>query len=500
MQTHFKKFNIISCLKKTEFSSVYLADHIFLEKRIILKTLDSDKVIDSNDVVRFRREAKILAKLNHPNIIRVLDFGTYKNFVYISFEYFQAQTLRQIINTGKLSASQKTELLKQVVSGLCYVHKNKIIHRDIKPENILVDENNNLKIADFGLALSEDSRALTDPQSMIGTPAYASPEQVSGTELTPASDLFSLGLIAFELFNNYNPILGKDIAQTMNNIIYFNEEKLNALVNQMAETEKIIVKNLLNPDSSQRKIPESLLENDSNISVARFPVTARIFWMGAAVVLILVFTYFNLLNNVPEDDSPIVNKEPILTDTVITVKKEILNSLLEDSASKPQPDTHGFTEKLSNKIVNQFARLQIDATPPAILYINSKKYGNTTQNGQIELNPGEYQVILKNDDFPDYQQDIELQSGEQKMLTIDLRKFSGILNVFTYPWAVVEINGKNYGQTPLEKPIRLKHGFYILELKNPGFDTYKKSFKINGADTVLIQHNFVNPGFGTKFD
>lgn len=501
MQTLFKKFNVISCLKKTEYSSVYLADHIFLEKRIILKTLDSNKVPDHSDLHRFQHEAKILAKLNHPNIIRVLDFGTFENYVYISFEYFEAQTLRQIINTGNLTAVQKIDLLKQTVRGLQYAHKNNIIHRDIKPENILIDKNYNCKIADFGLALSDDSRTLTDPQSMMGTPAYASPEQVSGAELTPASDLFSLGLVAYELYKNSNPVLGKDISQTLNNILNFDEEILNALVNDLAENEKIIIKDLLNPEPNKRKIPENLLGNNDTISVDPSPVFTRVFWIGAAFVIIFVSVYYIWFTNAAKDDFVVENKDPIFKAADTTVNKIVHSDLqAEKSDLTPysiKPDTAVI---ILHEAAKKYAHLQVVVEPEAVLYIDSIKYGSALQKEFVKLDTGRHRITLKNDMFPEYQQDIELIAGEQKLLNIDLKKHSGVLKVFTYPWALVEIDGKSYGQTPLEEPIRLSNGSYIMELKNPGFDTYKNSFKIKGADTVIIQHNFMDPGLGIKIE
>jgi len=222
-------------------------------------------------------------------------------------------------------------------------------------------------------------------------------------------------------------------------------------------------------------------------------------WVVPVFTILLVLIYY-LFYNASGDNTPLENKDPILTDTAIVVNGGMVTMPMEKSASNTQLSTPEQFKAIAVEEAQSYAYLQVIATPAAMLYINSKEYGSTTAQEQIELASGTYQLTLKNDSFPDYQQEIKLKAGEQKILTIDLRKFSGILKVFTFPWAVVEINGKNYGQTPLEKPIRLKNGSYRLELKNPGFDTYKKSFKINGADTLQVQHNFVNPGLGTIID
>src|ERR1035437_5538840 len=215
----FEKFQIIETLKKDEHAGVYLANHIYLSKKIILKVLNTLKIPDAAIIERFKREAKILAKLDHPNIIKVLDFGMSKEFFYISFEYIEGESLRNVFKTKNLTQDQKEHLMIQLLQGLNYAHKNKIIHRDIKPENIFIDKNLNVKLGDFGLALSSDDNFVTNPYSIVGTPSYMSPEQIQGNKLTEQSDLFSAGVVIFELFTGINPFLRDNVSLTLNEII-----------------------------------------------------------------------------------------------------------------------------------------------------------------------------------------------------------------------------------------------------------------------------------------
>ena len=137
-QILFDKFEIIECLKKDDQSAVYLANHIYLGKKIILKILDRNRIDDESIIERFKREAKLLAGLDHPHIIKVLDFGLYENYFYISFEYFESENLRLHINKNTFTYEKKLDLLKQLFLALHFAHSTDIIHRDIKPENILV--------------------------------------------------------------------------------------------------------------------------------------------------------------------------------------------------------------------------------------------------------------------------------------------------------------------------------------------------------------------------
>ncbi len=221
----FGRFEIIDTLKKDQHTTVYLANHIYLGKKIILKTLSADELPDKTFLDRFKREAKILAQLDHQNVIKVLDFGTAGNNFYISFEYFDSSNLRKVIKDNKLSDDDKINLCIQLFKALDAAHQIGIIHRDIKPENILVNKKLELKIADFGLALVRDDIILTHKSSIVGTPGYMSPEQIRGEELTPQTDLFSSGIVIYELFTGINPLIGKDINETINNILNFKIEK-----------------------------------------------------------------------------------------------------------------------------------------------------------------------------------------------------------------------------------------------------------------------------------
>ncbi len=250
-QILFEKFAVIKCLKKSENNAVYLANNILLDKKIILKTMEvfTD---DEESNRRFNREAKILAKLEHQNIIKVLDFGKYQTSQYIVFEYFDSVDLRTIINTKTLSTEEYTFLLKQFFSGLDYLHRNNIIHRDLKPENILVNEKLELKISDFGLALALNDGFSTKTHSIVGTPCYMSPEQVKGKKLTLQSDLFTAGIIVYEIFTKKNLFLTDQFDETVNKILNFNEELIQKDIEHLPGNIKKIITTLLKNDVEER--------------------------------------------------------------------------------------------------------------------------------------------------------------------------------------------------------------------------------------------------------
>lgn len=291
----FEKFEIIECFKKDEHASVYLANHIYLGKKIILKVLNTKTIFDEAKIERFKREAKIMAKLEDPNIIKVLDFGTFNEFFYISFEYFESKNLRAYIKDKSLSLEQKKNLVVQLFKGLNYAHQNQIIHRDIKPENILVNEKSELKIGDFGLALALNDNFVTSQYAIVGTPCYMSPEQVQGGKLTSQSDLFSAGILALELFTEKNPFLGEDVNQTISNLINYNVEIIEAYLINLPEELQQILRKLLSKKTERRykSAKEVLQDLEIPLSEIRrtpfyFLKNRKILYSVASLVLVLI--------------------------------------------------------------------------------------------------------------------------------------------------------------------------------------------------------------------
>ncbi len=248
----FDKFEIIETLKKDTHTSVYLANHIYLGKKIILKTLKIDDHVEKTLLDRFKREAQILARLDHPNLIKVFDFGNFEDYFYISFEYFQSKNLREIIRNNNLSKEDKRNLLIQLLEALHVAHKIKIIHRDIKPANILVNSRMQLKIVDFGLAFVLNDNNLTHKSTIVGTPSYMSPEQIRGEALSPQTDLFATGTVTLELFTSSNPFLGKNINETVNNILNFEEETIVKNTELLDEDIKQAIRLMLRKSTAKR--------------------------------------------------------------------------------------------------------------------------------------------------------------------------------------------------------------------------------------------------------
>jgi len=191
--------------------TVYRGRQLSLDRLVAIKILN-EKLTDVEDVLaRFNRESLIIARLNHPNVIHVIDRGvTDDGMPYFVMEYVEGIDLAQAIKENLLDANRKLDLAIQVCRALSYAHKNGVIHRDVKPGNILIDHEGNVRVLDFGIAKFYDegaaSRPLTRADLVMGTLAYMSPEQQDGLDhVTQASDLYSLGVILYEMFTGEKP-------------------------------------------------------------------------------------------------------------------------------------------------------------------------------------------------------------------------------------------------------------------------------------------------------
>ena len=209
----FPQLEILECLGRGGMGAVYKARQPRLDRFVALKILAPEKQMDPQFAERFEREARVLARLNHPHIVSVIDFGETQGRYYLLMEFVDGLTLRQILKSGKLSSEEALKLVPQICEALQYAHQQGIVHRDIKPENILLDKAGRLKIADFGIAkiagTETQGPSLTGARDVMGTPHYMAPEQVE----TPLSvdhraDIYSLGVVFYEMLTGELP-LGK---------------------------------------------------------------------------------------------------------------------------------------------------------------------------------------------------------------------------------------------------------------------------------------------------
>src|ERR1700757_2693829 len=190
-------------------ADVYLAEDQELGRRVAIKILNGRHANDDQFIERFRREAKNAAALNHPNIVSIYDRGEAEETYYIAMEFLDGRTLKElIISRGAAPVNVAIEYARQILSALRFAHRHGIVHRDIKPHNVLVDGEGRVKVTDFGIARAGAASQMTEAGSIVGTAQYLSPEQAKGTAVDQRSDIYSLGIVLYELLTGNVPFTG----------------------------------------------------------------------------------------------------------------------------------------------------------------------------------------------------------------------------------------------------------------------------------------------------
>src|SRR3989442_6384043 len=203
-----KRYVIKRKLGSGGMADVYLAEDQELGRRVALKLLDERHASDEQFVERFRREAQSAGRLNHPNIVSIFDRGLAEGTYYIAMEYLDGRTLKELlVRNGPTPIPIAIDYARQILSALAFAHRNGIVHRDIKPHNIVVGGDGRLKVTDFGIARSGASQ-MTEVGSIVGTAQYLSPEQARGAPVDPRSDLYSLGIVLYEMLTGKVPFTG----------------------------------------------------------------------------------------------------------------------------------------------------------------------------------------------------------------------------------------------------------------------------------------------------
>jgi beta-lactam-binding protein with PASTA domain len=202
------RYRLVRKLGTGGMANVYLAEDQELGRSVAIKMLDERHSQDEQFVERFRREAKNAAGLSHPNIVSIYDRGQAEGTYYIAMEYLEGRTLKELLVTrGPTPLAVAIDYTRQILAALGFAHKHGIVHRDIKPHNVVVAPDGRLKVTDFGIARSGTSQ-MTETGSIIGTAQYLSPEQAKGAPVTPASDIYSVGIVLYEMLTGSVPFTG----------------------------------------------------------------------------------------------------------------------------------------------------------------------------------------------------------------------------------------------------------------------------------------------------
>lgn len=362
------RYQIIKTLGEGGMANVYLAHDTILDRNVAVKVLRGDLANDEKFVRRFQREALSASSLSHPNIVEMYDVGEDDGQYYIVMEYVDGMTLKQVLKKrGHLSVTEVIDIMLQVTDGMAHAHDAYIIHRDIKPQNIMILSNGMIKITDFGVATALNSTQLTQTNSVMGTVHYLPPEQANGKGSTIRSDIYSMGIMMYELLTGLVPYKGdnaveialKHLKEPLPSVRKFNSSIPQSIENVII---KATAKNPKNRYTDARAMHEDLKTalDESRQNEKRY-----------------VYPY-------PEND---LEETKVLDKELEPLKKESTKK----KKTKEDDDEDFLEEKKGNKtlivIVSIFTALVLTVTIGMTLYFEKTKVKNVTIPDVVNKEP-----------------------------------------------------------------------------------------------------------------
>jgi serine/threonine-protein kinase len=309
----YGRYQIVEELGKGAMGVVYKAYDPKINRRIALKVLREDRVTNDALVKRFLKEAMAIGQLSHPNIVMVYDVGNDHGTVFIVEEFIEGIPFDKILKQKKLEIKDIVRYGTQMAEALNYAHNKGIIHRDIKPSNIIISIDDQVKITDFGIAHIENPNApeLTQAGEILGTPFYISPEQLRGQPIDGRSDIFSLGVILYEMFTGKRPFTGKSLLSVFHEIAektpefpkrqeeIISESQKDKITNNLsAIILKTLEKNPENRFSTGKELSEALKSIENNVqteTTIKPPSTQKKFRKSLIPIFLIILTVFSII-------------------------------------------------------------------------------------------------------------------------------------------------------------------------------------------------------------
>jgi eukaryotic-like serine/threonine-protein kinase len=338
------KYKLVRVIGEGGMGRVYEAMDPVIGRRVAVKTISLNVVADAETRARFFREAQAAGQLSHPNLITIHDIGESEDTPYIVMEYLEGMDLSRAIQKERLSYDRKMQIMVDVCEGLAFAHVHDIVHRDIKPANIFLTNQGRVKILDFGLARGALSD-VTRTGKLVGTPNYMAPEQIRGDDIDHRADIFSTGVVFYELLSGRKAFEGDSIATTMYKVLETQPQPVHLIDEQLPASLSAIIDRSLAKDRSARfQTSTEMLDaivaahgrpnqvERSRLQTVQLPAPAKpassvksatreadssrskpMIWIGASVLLAVLagFTIWSQRSPAPEPAAPVARTEPV---------------------------------------------------------------------------------------------------------------------------------------------------------------------------------------------
>jgi serine/threonine protein kinase len=511
-------FAFVEKISESGTTTVYKAHQNVLERTVLLKVLHKHLLRDQNLVSRFSREAKACAILQCENIAQVYDLTEIDGAPAIVMEYVEGRSLEEILLEGMHSLDLTMRVAASVLKALAYAHGKGVVHRDIKPGNILVSSTGVIKVTDFGLAAVTNAPTLTLDGSLIGTPAYMSPEQARGETVDGRTDLFSLGITLIETLTGKQILAGKSYAECIGKIQNFNLQSIDRFVDGLTPSMREFMKGLLAPNRENRfpsseealRFLESFSEGEkTSTSVGpdlsrkrrrKFAIAASgfILILGSITTIIVVSkTSKNIRIEAgsPFDSSAsaMVKGVPLNNDRLSdfsTSNRGNMRTIPDQSQVSRAVSATGKSKDARKAATKDSGYVSITCNPWAEVDIDSEYVGRTPIAGSILVPAGKHTLTFSNPIFEPIVKQVEVWPKTLSTVQADFMERAGYVFLTVSPWGDVYIDDQKRDTTPLSKPIIVSAGLRKLRIHNPSFHDIVENLKVVAGDTLRLSFSF----------
>lgn len=498
-------YEILEVIAEHGPTLICLAKHKKLGRKTFLKIFKS---ADITLLKRFEREAKVVADLNDKHIVSIYDFGEENGRYFISMEYVDGSNLKEYLDHHELSSEEIVEIAYKITKAVAVLHAHGYIHRDLKPENILVSKDGKVKLTDFGIAFHDSLNHVTTEGSLLGTPLYMSPEQINNLPITPASDVFALGIIFYQMATKKHPFAAPRIGEIFSKILSQPIEDLctaradlpvwfcqlvNRMLNKEPKARYPSARELLDEFRKHHLFP--VPPNEEESPAPKKVSKAAFYLVGLAVFVLLLILGYRFAINMEQKSSGIV-ADTLNTKIAIDSSKQTENQIsgekdsLTIAAVTGQKSVKG-TETKNNATLPvvkppyiKYVNLKIQTYPWCKIYLNYQLIDSTPMIRPLKLRPGKYLIGLQNPLYPSFTDSITIPQKKNFTLSFNLDSVFARLDLQVLPWGRVYVDGKYIGETPLQKPIYVTRTTHFIEVKNDFYITWRDTLDFRGKSRI----------------
>ncbi len=467
------KYEFLGIIGKGGFSKVFLVRDKLLDRKCALKVLSPKVLTDSEMLERFRREAKIYASLEHPNIVPIYEVGIYKNIAYILMKFIDGITLKDHIKKymekhhRPLPIDEIAKISRDILSALHYMHSRGIIHRDIKPANVIIEKQTGKAIlADFGLAKRlDESGSLTRSGEMLGTPYYVSPEQAKGERTNPQSDIYSFGITLFEMATGKVPFLGETPFQILMKHVREplpSPSKYNPEISP--ELERIILKATDKKPKNRYRSALEMMRDIERLSLHSrgmgvYSSRSRLFSLkNLAIILTVALLFLGAFRFRRE-----------IRDYSLKALRWVKGLVSRPSPRKPSPPSPALPGTISFTLFTDI---------PSKVYSGGRLLGSTPL--QLKRPPGTYRFKFVSQAGTKYRT-VRVRKNMKRVAVFFKTAFIGKID--SSPTAEVYLDGRLLGPTPI-KNLKLLPGPHTIKVVRKGFKSAVKKIILKDGEKI----------------